>query len=64
AIVMVGGNIRHQTRVMTTTIAMDVQRGFRDQAIQLGIILMLIAFIIQIIADFLRRRERRADENF
>lgn len=64
AIVLVGGNIRHQTRVMTTTIAMDTQRGFRDQAIQLGIILMLIAFTIQIVTDFLRRRERRVDENF
>ncbi|MCL2169295.1 MAG: ABC transporter permease [Defluviitaleaceae bacterium] len=64
AIVMVGGNIRHHTRVMTGTIMLDVNRGFRDQAIQLGIILMLIAFTVQIIADILRRRERRLDENF
>ncbi|MCL2855603.1 MAG: ABC transporter permease [Defluviitaleaceae bacterium] len=64
AIVMVGGNIRHHTRVMTTTIALDTRRGFQDQAIQLGIVLMLVAFTIQIIADFLRKRERRNDENF
>jgi len=64
AIFMVGGNIRHQTRTMTTIIALDVNRGFRDQAILMGALLLLIAFTIQIVADFFRRRERRTDENF
>ena len=64
AIIMVGGNIRFLTRTMTTAIALDVRRGFFDEAMALGLILMLIAFAIQLLADFLRRRERRSDENF
>jgi len=64
AIMIVGGNIRYHTRVMTTTISLLRNRGEINQAIFLGVILMLIALSIQIIASFLRKRERRADENF
>ena len=64
AIMIVGGNIRHHTRVMTTTISLLRNRGEIDQAIFLGVVLMLIAFSVQMFADFLRKRERRTDENF
>jgi len=64
AIMIVGGNIRYHTRVMTTTISLLRNRGEINQAIFLGVILMLIAFGIQMIASILRKRERRADENF
>jgi len=64
AIAIVGGNIRSLTRTMTTTIALDINRGLRNQAVILGVVLMLIAFIVQLTADFLRKREQRADENF
>jgi len=64
AIMIVGGNIRHHTRVMTTAISLLRNRGEINQAILLGVILMLIALIIQIIASILRKRERRTDENF
>jgi len=64
AIAIVGGNIRNITRTMTTTIALDINRGFRNQAIVFGIVLMVIAFVVQISADILRRKERRLDENF
>ncbi|MCL2400468.1 MAG: ABC transporter permease [Defluviitaleaceae bacterium] len=64
AIMIVGGNIRHHTRTMTTTISLLRNRGEIDQAVYLGAILMIIAFIVQMAGDFLRRRERRADENF
>jgi len=63
AIMIVGGNIRYHTRSMTTTISLLRNRGEIEQAVTLGAILMLIAFIVQIIADFIRRRERRTDEN-
>jgi tungstate transport system permease protein len=63
AIMIVGGNIRHHTRVMTTTISLLRNRGEINQAIFLGILLMLIAFVVQIIAGILRKRERRTDEN-
>jgi tungstate transport system permease protein len=64
AIMIVGGNIRHHTRTMTTTISLLRNRGEINQAIFLGVILMLIAFSVQMIADFLRKREQRTDENF
>jgi len=64
AIMIVGGNIRYHTRVMTTTISLLRNRGEINQAIFLGVILMIIALVIQIIASLLRKRERRADENF
>ena len=64
AIMIVGGNIRHHTRTMTTTISLLRNRGEIEQAVFLGAVLMLIAFSVQMIADFLRKRERRADENF
>jgi len=64
AIMIVGGNIRYHTRVMTTTISLLRNRGEINQAIFLGVVLMIIAFGIQMIASILRKRERRADENF
>ena len=64
AIMIVGGNIRYHTRVMTTTISLLRNRGEINQAIFLGVVLMLIALAIQLIASLLRKRERRADENF
>ena len=64
AIMIVGGNIRHHTRAMTTTISLLRNRGEIHQAIFLGVILMVIAFSVQAIANFLRKRERRTDENF
>jgi tungstate transport system permease protein len=64
AIMMVGGNIRHHTRVMTTAIALDARRGFFDEALLLGAVLMIIAFIVQMTGNFLMRREARVDENF
>ena len=64
AIMIVGGNIRHHTRTMTTSISLLRNRGEIDTAIFLGIILMIIAFIVQMAADFLRKRERRTDENY
>ena len=63
AIMIVGGNIRHHTRTMTTSISLMRNRGDVDQAVFLGIILMVIAFSVQMIADFLRKREQRTDEN-
>jgi len=63
AIMIVGGNIRYHTRVMTTTISLLRNRGEINQAVFLGIMLMLIALAVQLIAGLLRRRERRTDEN-
>jgi tungstate transport system permease protein len=58
AVMMVGGNIRFQTRVMTTSIALYKGMGEFEQALALGIILLITSFIINfIISHFRSRRE-------
>jgi len=46
AVMIVGGNIKGHTRVMTTTIAMLQSMGQYDMAIAIGIVLLLLSFII------------------
>jgi tungstate transport system permease protein len=46
AILIVGGNIAGYTRVMTTTIALETDKGNFELALALGIILLLISFLI------------------
>jgi tungstate transport system permease protein len=46
ASMMVGGNIRHQTRVLTTAIVLETNKGEFISAIALGILLLLITFLI------------------
>ena len=64
AIMLVGGNIRGHTRTMNTAIVMMHRQGEFEQALLFGAILMIIAFAVQMLADFLHVRERRVDENF
>ena len=46
AVMIVGGNIAGQTRVMTTAIVLETRRGNFELAIGLGIILLALSFII------------------
>ena len=46
AATMVGGNILHQTRVLTTAIVLQVSRGDFGAAIALGAVLLALAFAI------------------
>ncbi len=46
AVIIVGGNINHVTRVMTTTIALETSRGNLALAMALGAILILIAILV------------------
>lgn len=46
AVMIVGGNIKGHTRVMTTTIAMLHNMGEYDMAIAIGIVLLTLAFMI------------------
>lgn len=43
---MVGGNIKGATRVMTTAIALETMKGNFELAIALGIILLTVAFVV------------------
>lgn len=49
AVIIVGGNIAHQTRIMTTTIAMETSRGDLELALSIGIALILLSIIINVI---------------
>lgn len=46
AVIIVGGNIVHSTRVMTTTIALETSKGDLGMALGLGMILVLIAVAV------------------
>ncbi|HEX3045715.1 MAG TPA: ABC transporter permease [Bacillota bacterium] len=46
AVMIVGGNIQYQTRVMTTAITLETGKGNYDQALALGMILITIFFLI------------------
>ena len=46
AVIVVGGNINHVTRVMTTTIALETSKGNLSLALALGAILVLIAVAV------------------
>jgi tungstate transport system permease protein len=63
AVMLVGGNIKNLTRTMTTAIATLQSAGVFTDGIFLGIILLAIAFLIQWLADYLRREEV-LDENY
>jgi tungstate transport system permease protein len=49
AILIVGGNIAGYTRVMTTTIALETDKGNFELALALGIILLTISLIINMV---------------
>lgn len=46
AVMLVGGNIQHNTRVMTTAIVLETGKGNYDKALAIGIILLVISFLI------------------
>jgi tungstate transport system permease protein len=49
AVMLVGGNIEHRTRVLTTAIVLETNKGNFDRALALGTILLLIAFVTNFI---------------
>lgn len=58
ASIMVGGNIRGYTRVLTTATVMETGRGNFALAIALGVILLLFTFLINAILTGIQQRER------
>ncbi len=52
---MLGGNIRWYTRTMTTTIALESSKGMFSTALALGIILIVIALLINLALHMLAR---------
>jgi tungstate transport system permease protein len=55
AVIIVGGNIDHVTRVMTTTIALETSKGELALALALGIILLAMAMLVNFLATWLKQ---------
>jgi tungstate transport system permease protein len=56
AALMLGGNIRGYTRVLTTAISLETQRGDLVLSLALGIILISIAMVVSVIVNVLLQR--------
>jgi len=57
-VLMVGGNIAHYTRVMTTTIALETDKGNFDLGIALGLILLTLSLMVNLALRAVQRRGR------
>ncbi len=58
ASIMVGGNIKGYSRVLTTATVMEASRGNFDTAIALGIILLVLAFAVNLVLTRIQQKER------
>jgi len=56
AVLLVGGNIAHHTRVMTTAIALEADKGEFELAIALGIILLTLSFVVNALFYMMQRK--------
>ena len=59
AVMMVGGNIAGETRVMTTAIVLETRRGKFRTAIVLGVVLLLLAFVVNVMLTLAQQRRTR-----
>lgn len=62
AILIVGGNIAGYTRVMTTTIALETDKGNFEFALALGIILLTLSLIVNAALHVIQRQRDRTDK--
>ncbi|MBR3552271.1 MAG: ABC transporter permease [Clostridia bacterium] len=58
AVSIVGGNIQWKTRVMTTAIMLETNKGKFHFALALGIVLLLVAFVVNVAASWTVREAR------
>ena len=59
AVSIVGGNIQWKTRVMTTAIMLETNKGNFEFALALGIVLLIISFAVNIFASLLVKEDER-----
>jgi len=59
AVIIVGGNINHLTRVMTTTITLETSKGNLAMALGLGLILILIVILVNALTVAVRASASR-----
>jgi tungstate transport system permease protein len=60
AVIIVGGNINHVTRVMTTAIALETSKGDLALALGLGLILLSLAVLVNALVLGLRTTAARS----
>ena len=56
AVLMVGGNIKGQTRVLTTATVLETRMGNFEVAIALGVILLLLTFAVNFLLTRIQQR--------
>ena len=61
ASMMVGGNIRGQTRVLTTAIVLETSRGQFEQALALSALLLVLTYLINLALTLIQQKGRKAD---
>ena len=59
AVSLVGGNIQWKTRVMTTAIMLETNKGNFEFALALGIVLLIISFGVNILASLLSKEDEQ-----
>jgi tungstate transport system permease protein len=60
-VIIVGGNINHVTRVMTTTIALETSKGYLAFALGLGVVLLLIVVAVNATLMLVQSAARQAE---
>lgn len=58
SVMMVGGNIKGQTRVLTTATVLETQMGNFGTAIALGLILLTLSFAVNFLLTQIQQREQ------
>jgi tungstate transport system permease protein len=61
ASMMVGGNIRHQTRVLTTAIVLETGKGEFASAIALSLLLLFLAFLVNLVLTWVQQQSTRGE---
>jgi tungstate transport system permease protein len=61
ASMMVGGNIRGQTRVLTTAIVLETSKGQFETALALSALLLVITYLINLALTWIQQKARKAD---
>lgn len=59
ASMMVGGNIRYQTRVLTTAIVLETNKGEFNLAIALAVLLLVITFLVNLALTWIQQKGAR-----
>lgn len=59
AVMMVGGNIKGQTRVLTTAVVLETNMGNFEVAIALGLILLTMSFIVNLALTYIQQKKAR-----